>query len=150
MLNKPHHVQITFSHSIVFNNGTTERACNHTVQNTQKNSNYLVESMSSADSLRLPITLSVPVSPQESFKLLGLQYGRVGCFFFQNTSTATISLWRLSSVCVWWESLYMAASEEEMRPLQNFPLGLREWGEWKTHSLQVTSCQKKGGSTRLQ
>lgn len=63
MLNKLYHVQITFSHSRVLTM-EQQRACNHTVQNTETNSNYLVESMSATDSYRLLIPLSVPISHQ--------------------------------------------------------------------------------------
>lgn len=65
MLNKLYHVQITFSHSRVLTMGQ-QRACNHTVQNTETNSNYLFESMSSTDSHWLPILLSIPIFPQVS------------------------------------------------------------------------------------
>lgn len=49
--------------------------------------------------------LSLCLLKNHSFtaRRLGLQYGRL---FFQNASTTTISLWRLTSVCVWWELLY--------------------------------------------
>lgn len=150
MLNKPHHVQITFSHSIVL---TMEQQRERVITQYGTHRKIAITSLKACH-LRTRSGfpshyLSLCLLKNHSFmdKLLGLQYGRP---FFHNASTATISLWRLTSVCVWWELLYVAATEEEMRPLWSFPPGLQEWGRWKTHSLQVTSCQKKGGSTRLQ
>lgn len=54
-----------------FNNGTTGRACNHTVRNTQKNSNYPVSSD------RLPILNLIPVPPQVSSATFIWQQSRI-------------------------------------------------------------------------
>lgn len=56
-----------------FNNGTTGRACNHTVRNTQKNSNYPV----SSDWHWLPILNLIPVPPQVSSATFIWQQSRI-------------------------------------------------------------------------
>lgn len=91
MLNKPRHVQITFSHSIVL---TMEQqiACNHMVENTQTNSNYLAGSMSSADCLP-------PVLRQHH---LHQHVSSKACFFWVSLESSRINysrLFMLNSIC---------------------------------------------------
>lgn len=99
MLNKPHHVQITFSHSIVL---TMEQQRERVITQCGTHRKIAITSLkachlrtrSGFPSHYLPLCLLKNHSFTD--KLLGLQYGRL---FFRNASTATISLWHLTSVC---------------------------------------------------